>query len=719
MADPSATRDSLMREITDRYDYATNQWGSIRSAAREDMRYVAGDPWKPKDRAAREKAGRPCLALDELQQYFNQTINNLRLNPRGIKFAPTGEGANDKGAELYEKLAREIEYRSHAQVAYLTAAENMIHRSYGWVRVDKRWADGRSFDQQLWIQAIPNPDMVVPDPDFKAPDASDLTYLFFAEPWPLVEFQRKFPRAKTATTMNPIGRLLGKGNPVAKWLTNETILLAEYWAVEAEHRELIRLRLPDGRDLPLFRDELEEGGADLRALLQGAQEIDRRSVDWPRVIQRLTNGVEVLEETAWPGRYLPFAACFGKVLYLDGDVGSERVILSMTRLARDAFMAYCFYRTCEIENVGLTTKNPYWAYEGQLSPQQITEIQRSLHEPMAVLFAKATIDGVPASQPLPLPQRNPIAADLQGLSIGAEEMRRAIQAAMGISPLPTVAQRQNEKSGAALRQIESSGQMGSYHYVDAYDRLIRRVGVILEDLIDKVYGHASELGVIGADGKAETVQQAGPQLAGTYQVTVSTGPAKESERQAADDFVDSLVSGLPVIAQIATPPVAAHLLAQSIRLKDLGPIGDDLAKTIDPPQFTSGSGMPDPRVLQLQAQIKQLEQVAQQLSLERATEKAKLDGEYSVESMKADRKAQLEITLKRMDIAGKILAAQIAGVKEAQSDAMTATEERIALGAQLTHEALQSALDREHERAMAQYQTAVQAAQPAPTGASA
>src|SRR3990167_7111704 len=99
------------------------------------MRYVAGDPWESEDRQKRKDAGRPCLSFDELGQYVNQGINDLRQNKRGIKLPPRGRGANDATALYRQSSIRDIEYYSNAQQAYMTMAADMFQRGYGWLRL--------------------------------------------------------------------------------------------------------------------------------------------------------------------------------------------------------------------------------------------------------------------------------------------------------------------------------------------------------------------------------------------------------------------------------------------------------------------------------------------------------------------------------------------------------------------------------------------------------
>src|SRR5678816_1239884 len=103
---------------------------------------------------------------------------------------------------------------------------------------------------------------------------------------------------------------------------------------------------------------------------------------------------------------------------------------------------------------------------------------------------------MPPGQLAEFPQRNPFEPAIQALEVGAEAARRAIQAAMGVTFLPTQAQRHNEKSGVALKQIESSGQKGSFHFVDHYEAMIQEIGVKVEDLMDKILDNARDTGCL-------------------------------------------------------------------------------------------------------------------------------------------------------------------------------------------------------------------------------
>lgn len=633
----SAADDATLATIRERFDIAIDAWRTIRDEGTTDMRYVAGDPWTTKDRAARENAGRPCLALDELGQYFNQVINDVRSNPRAVKFSPTGNGANDKAAEFYADKTREIEYRSHAQIAYTTAFQNAVERSYGWVRVNTKYRP-RSFDQELWIEDIPNPDLVLPDPEALKPDSSDMRYLFYYESWLQSDFKKRFKDARVTSFGDYAAQ-------APKWIKADTILLAEYWTVEERERELLLLQDPrTGQQVTAYADELDK-------MPQGAVVLKRRIDKVPRVQSQLTNGVELLgDPQPWAGKFIPFASCLGKVIYVDEGSGSKRKILSMTRLARDPYMLYCYYRTCEAELVGMTPKTPYIGYKGQFRGME-TEWQAIAHEPKAYLEANPLTEAT-GSQILPLPQRQPYDPPIGPLEVGAEAARRAIQSAMGSSPLPTQAQRKNEKSGVALRQIEQTAQKGTYHFIDHYDDMIRHVGVMLEDLIPKIHDVPQETGIRKADETSAIVRINDPDATdqkgqpapidtkGDYLVTVSTGPNFESEREQGSEFADTLVQ-TPLVAQVAGPEAAAKVLALAIRLKNLGPIGDQMADVISP--APSEDGAPNPA--QLQQQLEQAQQMLQQAS-QQLQEK-----EQIIEADTIKSQAQIQIETLRLEAA--------------------------------------------------------------------
>ena len=623
--------DAKVQEIRERRTEAETEWNPILDEARKDRLCIAGKPWEaldPKGLQARVAAGRPHLALDELGQYVNQTVNHVRANPRGIKFAPTGNGANDRGAEFYQNHTREIEYRSHAPIAYSSAFEQAVASSIGWLRIRTKRAHLRTFDQDLWIEPIMNADQVLPSPGCVWPDARDLTYLFYIEPWPERDFVREFPKAEVKS-FSPELRRVAPG-----WGGANTVQVAEYWALQTVLRRLVAFQMPGRPDtlMTALVDELPGG-----KLPEGVENLRDEQAEDTTVSGCLTNGIEILEEIPWKGKHIPFVSCIGKSLYTQSAV-APRQILSMTRLARDPYMLYCYIRTCEAEAIGGVPRSQWVGYKGQFADPDRWE--KANHQPLAFVEALERTELTPPNAILPLPTRQPWDPPLQNLDLAAEAARRAIQAAMGISPLPTSAQRQNEKSGVALRQIESSGQRGAFHFVDHYDLMIERTGVILEDLMDRTLDTSREGPIRAQDDSASLVRINDPRdpdavsTKGSYRVTVSTGPASDSQREVADDFVAGMVSNLATIAQMAGPQVALQVLAKAIKLKQLGPIGDEIVDLLVPqPLGEDGKPLP-PAVMKLMGENQHLKQLVQQAAQEKQAKVIELQGKGAIEAQK-------------------------------------------------------------------------------------
>ena len=654
---PDRPDSEVLEEIRTNFDYATKAWADIRSEGQTDIRYVAGEPWKDKDKRAREDAGRPCLSLDELGQYVNQIINDVRQNKRGVKVTPIGAGATDKTAELRQNLIRQIEYRSNAQQAYTGMFEDAVQRSYGFCRIKPKYVSDTSFDQELLIEACENPDLVTPDPDALKPDGSGMKYLFNHESISIKQFKRDYPDASITDFTDELRSI------APDWIKGERLLIAEYWVCEYVRRQLLLIdKGPNQPPQPVFKEDLAVM-PNQKAILKS------RWVDVPYVCQYLTNGVELLakkgepKRTPWPGKSIPFVACYGKTLYVNSGAGTERRLLSMIRLARDPFMLYCYYRTCEAELVGMTPKTPFIGYEGQFRGHE-TDWQKAAHEPVAFLEAKPQTEATGA-QVLPLPQRQPYDPPIQSLEMGAEAARRAIQSAMGTSPLPTQAQRQNEKSGKALRQIEESGQKGSYHFVDHYDAAITRVGAILDELLPHYYDAARDVTIREGNDEPKQVRINDPAHADGYlpvddsphDVTLSVGSAYASQREAANEFVDSVVGNVQ-LAQVVGPQKFAELVALSIKLKDIGPLGDQMANVISP--APSETGQPTPQQVQdMQGQMQQLQQQNQQLHQAMQTDQAKQQAQVTIKQMDIDFQREKLATESEVKIAVAELGAKV------------------------------------------------------------
>lgn len=655
--------EALLKEIRENFDYAYRVWQPARDQYDTDMRYLTRGPWSDTDLAARTLADRPALVFDELGQFINQYVNEQRQNPRSVKLVPDGEGATDEIAELKQGIIRRAEEKSNARYARLLAAESAAIGGFGFYGLLNRYVNQHNNDQELYYRTFQNQRDILIDPDFLEPDASDMNYAFVPRTFREKEFKRKYPKAKITN----FGDFAGLA---PKWIKEDSIQVAEYWKVKKTNTT-----------------ETIEG--------------KEREVEHREVWQYMTNGIEILAELQWSkdikhkdgktrthGIYIPIIPVFAKVLWVDGPGGGGRIFVSMIRMARDAYMTYCAARTNQAEFAGMIPKTHAVAYKGQIVGQDLVNWTNAHKLPVGVLFVEPTIDAA-SGQILPLPQRMQYDASPVAVMDGfAESARRAIQAAMGASPLPTSAQRRNEKSGIALERIEASQQRGWFHLADNVDMSVNLEGRIFNDYMPVIYDTPQELGIKNDDGSYELAkvnqpysnkqgqQQAAMMLTeGGHDVTISTGPSYESQREEANAFVDTLIGN---IAKLPIPPeVMGKLLSLAIRMKQLGALGDKMAEILSPDDKEEMPPQAKQAIQQMQQQLqsvdafaKEMQGMVQKLTQEKVAKSMELDSKELIAAMNNETNLMLE----RMKISGDALIERLSAEFGALTGRLTAQQ---------------------------------------------
>jgi len=395
-----------------------------------------------------------------------------------------------------------------------------------------------------------------------------------------------------------------------------------------------------------------------------------------------------------------------------------------------------YFASGECELAGQIPKSPFVGYKGQFESDkeawdEVTKV------PHAYLQADIVIDGATQTV-LPLPTRPQWTPEFQTWEIAKDAATRAIQAGMGITPLPDAAQRRNQKSGVALEKIDDMESLGSFHFVDRYENgFLHNMGWQINELITPVLDTQRDMPVSQPDGKRSTMQLVGNTSHplsedGTYEVqgldqghlhtgkgefdvTISTGPSYQSEREEQDEFVDSLTENIQNLPQPGTP--AAKVLALAIRMRPtLGPIGKQIADVFDPPPVDPNDMPPQAQaaIQALQQQLQQAQQEAAALHMEHAGKILEQQTKLLIQQMKEDGDNQREQLAN--DI--KVLLAEISSKAQSDSERTQMYKEFWLENHGAAHEAGMQAQDQQHAQELAQQNATLQAqtAQSQPAG---
>lgn len=663
----ATSNSSILNELRGNYDYAKQYWDDIYKEGRKDMRYVSGDPWPSTERIARTNQGRLCLAFDELNQYLNTAINDVRKNKRAVKVTAKGDGANDQTALMRAAIIRGQEYQCKASSVYAKAYESVLQRSYGFITLRTDYESPRSRHQQYVIECPANPETILIDPDGKRTDGEDMGYAFQIEGMSEQKFKFTYPDAEIQSFTTDHMR------EAPSWITDtpagKRVIVCLYWKLKRRPRKLVYLA--NGRDV--FLDQMpgaaiegREGSAG--SLLFGGQQVQYvgwRKSDDATVVQYQSNGIEVLGEPMdWAGSSIPIMPLFGKEIFVESDESGQakRVILSAVRLARDPYLAYCYCRTTQTEVAGMSSKIPYEGYEGQFDTNTDFEnINRALY-PYAEFKGKTEATG---DNLLPLPRRNNWEPPIQAYEILAESAKKAIQSAMGIMGLLNGHVDASAKSGVALKELDEQQSQGTFHFVDSLDSAIERVGRIMDQTMSKVMPDERDVPIVKKNDEGGMLHINGPGKHpetgedmqfntedGDHAVTISTGPSSDSQRTLQNDFADQIAGNPAVVeAAIGGNKTASKLLSMSIKLKDLGHLGDEMADIIAPPD----EGQQDPQLqkagMLIEKQTAEIHELAKKLEDKNAELQLK---KYTVDQQEQTKREALAIKVDAEAVLGKL-----------------------------------------------------------------
>lgn len=587
-----------MREMRKRYERAVDADRDNRLLALEDLKFVTvpGEQWEQRQRAARRN--RPCYEFPILRSHWRQVVNDQKKARPGIKVRAVEDG-DAEGAELRQGIIRNIESVSNAERAYDCAFEHVTAGGFGAFRIVTEYSHDDAWDQDIRVKRITDPlSSVWFDPDAKEADLRDAKYCFVEESVSRDEFKARYPKAdavsfETATAMG-----------THDWFREDQVRIAEYWRVVPVTRTL--LLLSDGRTVdketltpPMFAQLQQEGVT-----------VDReRQCAGTKVVMSIVSGAEEVDgphDSVFDR--IPVVPVYANRYFIDG----RWVWSGLVRPAKDAQ---------RLANYNITSGQEVLAKQHKATP--IVTAKMLEGKGVKQLWDASNSADTPYLPITPDPQQpggpyylTPPPAHVAFVNMGQMSID-LVKSATGIFDA-SLGAKSNETSGRAIMARQAEGDTATYDYQDALAFGIQSAGEIILSALPKVYDTPRAMRVIGKDGAENWVKlyEQGPDgsvvndlSAGKYDVTVTTGPSFDTMRMEFVDALSQLGQGNPAIAA-AVP----DLIVGSLDF----PKADEAAERLKlmlPPAVQQAMSQKDqsPAVLQLQAQMKAMEQHAQEM----------------------------------------------------------------------------------------------------------
>jgi hypothetical protein len=637
-------REQILDDARKRLRLAEEAERDIRTHALSDLEFLTGKQWHEVDRAEREAERRPCLIVNRLPQLVQQVTNDQRQNRPSIKIHPLDNAASIETAEIIQGLVRHIQYISDAESARDTAFEAAARASFGYYRIRTDYVSPDSFDQEIFVERIRNQFAAFLDPYAQKPDGSDANWGFIIDDVSPEDYKAQFPDSKLADKSE--WELVGNTYP--DWVRKDGARVVEYYYREYQDATIHLL----STGVTIRDEELAAHLAQAQATAPNLNVtvVNTRKTKIPVIKHCKLNAIEILEETVWPGKYIPIIPVYGTEYYFNG----KRILEGLIRNAKDPQRMLNYWKSAQTEAIALAPRAPFIGYEGQFEghEQKWKTANRKNH---AYLEVKATtLNG----QPAPLPQRSAVEPAVQAITQASMEAADDIKGTTGVFDAG-VGNVGPEVSGIAIKRRNNQIQTSNFHLTDNLSRAIRYEGRILVDLIPKIYDTARAARIIGEDGTHQVVllnqKHQDPDTGkdvlydvtvGRYDVTVDTGPSYASKREEAAAAMIDLSSKMPQMGA-ACP----DLIVKNMDWPGSQEMADRLRMML-PPQLQNDGKQPEvpPQALALlQQQHAMIGQLQQNLSeATKVIETKKLELEHKERMGLLDQQTQIGITLAKI-----------------------------------------------------------------------
>lgn len=455
-----------------------------RKQSQDDLEFALLEKqWHDDDVSQRNQEGRPCLTINRLPAFGKQVLNDAKINRAAINVKPVGGGADKLTADIQSDLIRNIETQSQADQVYDTAFQFAIYGGFGYFRVNVDYLSEDEWDQDIFLERIPNPFSVYGDFESKEATSIDWNRAYVTDWYTKAAFEAKWGKDRKAGSFE-----IGSGDYDANWFKDKRIRVAERWLREEVPTKL--LKISDGA--VMFEEVWLKNQDDF--LAQGLEVVGERDSKTHKVKQRLITGTDVLEESPWLGKYIPIVPMYGEEINVNG----KRYFVSLIHRAKDSQRLYNYQRTLSAELGGLQPKAPWLGPVGMFATDAAKWANAN-----RVAYPYLEYDIVqdqPGATPTRIPFAGPPAGAMQEAMMASDDMK----AVMGMFDA-SLGARSNETSGKAIIARQREGDTSTYDFIKNRNIAVEHGGRIILDLIPRVMTTERILRCVQEDGSTYTV----------------------------------------------------------------------------------------------------------------------------------------------------------------------------------------------------------------------
>lgn len=638
MTDKTDKKD-ILQSMRDFRKRAEDYWHDIYEQAADDIEFCVNkeSQWDAKSRASREAAERPCITINKIASFVHQQTNALRANKMTLNAIPVDDSDVGK-AEIQDAMLEYVLKSSRADIATDWAGGRAIMGGFGFYRVTTDYENELSFNQDIKVKRIENPQSTYLSPEIKCPFGSDTTEAITGEWMSKDEFNRQFPN-DDAVSVDDITEAMD-------WQSEDTVFVAEYYRVEYVQDTLYLL--DDGTTLLKSKIDEYEGDPDL--VIANERKTQTKTIMWYKCSRDA-----ILEQTEIKADFIPIILVVGDEQW----VKNKRYWNSLITNAKDPQIIYNYARTAQLEQLQKAGNRP-WVADGE-SIEGYESYWADANNPNMTFLPYKSVgeNGQQFAPPF-------MATAYQGSPDLMREVMTSADEIKGTTNIndATLGQQSNETSGRAIMARQRQSDQGNFHFLDNFKRAYEHLGRVILSMIPNYYDTPRVLRitqddevyktlVINMDPESPLVQKYEKELkdaelginglyndvtVGKYDIRIAAGADYNTQREEAREVLIELGRAYPALME-----VSGDLIIRAFDFPDADKIADRL-KMLLPPQLKDQEGDEAPpmppelqqQIEQMQQQMQQAEQALQQMSQELSDKSADRELEVLKEEIKAD-----------------------------------------------------------------------------------
>lgn len=660
----------------------SEMWKTSNDIGEECLEAVAGEQWEEEELESRGDE-RPVITINKLANPLNIVVNKNAQDMARLKVAPF-ENADKDTAEIINGLLRHIQYsdKSDAQLAFSHGFFNLVASGKGFWRVESEYCHDMSMDQELMISKIDDSCSVFMEDEDATKNKRSVIITFMSEEL----FESKYGKHSDGGSWD-VDAIQSKNSQNNK-------MVVEYWEVAEEDLEIHKIEIVQDELAEMSNDgeinddiesaidkSMQYGKKEAPIRVVTSEELKVLQAQYGELVQVLNSrtskkrtvtqyifcGDTEIEKNEWAGKYIPIIGAFSrKFKKRNGDFFFKPMVFD----ALDPQKMYNFDKSQQAEFMMKAPKNMWSGYEGQFDGHE-QEYEEANINPVGYLESKLVYDENGSALPPPQLVRPPEfpVAYTQTMLQDSEE----IKATIGMFD-PSLGAQGNVDSGRGIIALKQQGNLATYHFTQFFNTAMRFTGLVLVDLIPRIYDTARTIRILGEDMvdkvvkiNQESVDDEGKPVlynltVGTYDVKVETGPSANTRREENFSSVIEMAKAVPAIAATAPDLIVRNAdfeAAEEISARLRAGLNPQLLAQAEKIMSGENKREPSPEQQAMQKmgqQMQQMQGVVKQLGQENQMLKKR---DEQVKVMIAKIKAQTDLQTTQMDNKTDIVVEQI------------------------------------------------------------